>query len=122
MLQKQQIWTFARRLIGAALLLACAFLFLFSVGSFLALRTENSADLHYVFIIFGYVLLCVAVPLEFVSLRFLLQWRRRGLVLLACVVPVLLIAAVSIQSIRNRNFTTTPGGWHHRHHWWSPPC
>src|SRR5215813_12731860 len=106
MLSQQPTWTFARRVIGVALLLASAFLFLFSIGSFMTLRMDNTADIHYLAVIFGYVLLGVAAPLEFVALRFLLQWRRRGLVVLACAVPVLVIGAISVHSIRNRNFTT----------------
>ena len=122
MLQQQHILTFGRRLLALVLLFGAAFLYLISMGSFLALRTEDSADLHTVFIILGYAFLLFAAALEFIALRFALRGLKRTYIALGCLLPIFLVAIVSIQSIRHRNFTTTPGGYHrHRHHWWHLP-
>jgi hypothetical protein len=56
-MDQQQILILGRRLLAVALLFGSAFLYLVSIGSFWALRAENSADLHSVFIILGYTFL-----------------------------------------------------------------
>jgi hypothetical protein len=78
----------------------------------------DSVDVHEILIALGYVLLVVALSVQFVCLRFIAAGLRGLLVFLLCAVPAAAVISISANCVSERNYQTTPGGGggHHHHH------
>lgn len=116
---KERLWKTIRRALAVVLLLCCLVGYALCVLCFLLLRTDDSAPMHVILIVFGYGGLTLTSSLQFVALRLIAAGLRALQIGLLCALPLAIMVPLSMHCIAHRNFHQNPqassGSYHH--HW-----